>query len=99
MLILVIALTKAASQAPLLSAKVVKGTMVRGCWATLLSEGRVNGALPLLVSEKYLLSQVPTVLSSSWGELGAVTRCLAVVWAPSRAARSTGENPLDAGTY
>jgi hypothetical protein len=50
MLILVIALTKARSQAPLLSAKVLNGSIVSGFCAMLLSEGSVKGALPLLVS-------------------------------------------------
>jgi hypothetical protein len=44
-----------------------------------------------------LLSQVPTVESSSGDASGLVMRCLATVWAPRRAARSTGEKPLDPG--
>lgn len=51
MLILVMALTNAASHAPLLSAKLLKGTVVSGWSAMFLSDGSVKGAWPFLVSE------------------------------------------------
>jgi hypothetical protein len=51
MLILTIAPTNAESHKPLLAAKVEKGIAVRGFCAIFLSDSRVNGALPLLVSE------------------------------------------------
>lgn len=51
MLILVMALTKAWSQAALFSAKTLNGIIVNGFCAMFLSAGSVNGALPLLVSE------------------------------------------------
>jgi len=51
-----------------------------------------------LVSEKYLLSQVPTVESSEApAREGSSKRCRAVVWAPMRAARSMDVKPFDAG--
>jgi hypothetical protein len=96
MLIFCIAATKATSHAPLLTAKLLKDRAVRGFCAILLSDGRVKGACPFLVSAKYLLSQTPTVESSAVLALeGSVVRCLAVVWAPIKAARSMGEKPLD----
>jgi hypothetical protein len=51
MLIFVIAGTKAMDHADWLTAKLLKGTMVTKFCERSLSEGRVNGALPLMVSE------------------------------------------------
>lgn len=48
---LVMALTKASSQALLLDANAEKGPEVRGFCETLLSDGRVNGAWSEIVSE------------------------------------------------
>ena len=51
MLIFVIAGTKATDHADWLTAKVLNGTIVTRFLERSLSEGRVNGALPLIVSE------------------------------------------------
>jgi hypothetical protein len=50
-LIFCMALTNAASHAPLLTENVVKGIAVSGCCATFLSDCIVKGAFPRLVSE------------------------------------------------
>jgi hypothetical protein len=98
MLILLIALTNATSHTPLLNEKELKGTVVRGCCAMFLSAGSVKGARPSRVSEKYLLSQMPTVESMAVpAREGSTTCSLAVVCAPISAARSMGEKPLEPG--